>query len=65
MWFFTGMLALRIYLTIRKKVNQKTMLLFFLLSLLGFYLVYQTGNYGGKLGAARIKVLNIKIPVNQ
>ena len=65
MWFFTGLLAFRIYLTIKKKVNRRLMVIMFLLSLFGFYLVYQTGNYGGKLGAARIKVLNIKIPVNQ
>ncbi|MFZ2322357.1 MAG: DUF2231 domain-containing protein [Ignavibacteriaceae bacterium] len=65
MWFFTGLLALRVYLSIKKKINQKMMIVLFLLSLLGCYLVYQTGNYGGKLAEARIKELNIKLPVNQ
>jgi uncharacterized membrane protein len=64
MWFFTGLLVLRIYLTIKKKINQKTIIILFLLSLLGCYLVYQTGNYGGKLAKAKIKELNIQLPLN-
>jgi uncharacterized membrane protein len=53
MWFFTGLLALRIYLYIKKKINQKTMLILFLLSLIGCYFVYQTGSLGGKLADVR------------
>ena len=55
MWFFTGVLALRIYLTIKKKINSKTIFVLFILSLVGCYFVYQTGNYGGKLAEERIK----------
>jgi uncharacterized membrane protein len=65
MWFFTGVLVLKIYMTIKKKVNQKTIIILFLLSLVGCYLVYQTGNYGGKLAEARIKELNLNLPLNQ
>lgn len=65
MWFFTGLLVLRIYLTIKKKINQKTIIILFLLSLLGCYFVYQTGNYGGKLAEAKIRELNIKLPLAQ
>lgn len=52
MWFYTGLLSFRIYLVIKKKINKKTLILMFFLSLLGCFLVYQTGNYGGKLGKA-------------
>ncbi len=55
MWFFAALLAFRIYLYLKKKINRKTMLLLFLLSLFGGYLVYQTGYYGGKL--ARIRAI--------
>jgi uncharacterized membrane protein len=65
MWFFTGLLVLRIYLTIKKKINQKTIIILFLLSLLGCYFVYQTGNYGGKLAKVKIRELNIKLPLAQ
>lgn len=57
MWFFAALLALRIYLYLKKKINRKTMLLLFLLSLFGGYLVYQTGYYGGKL--AKIRTIEI------
>lgn len=49
MWFFTALLIVKIYWLIKHKIDVKKILLLFLLSLLGCYLVYQTGNYGGKL----------------
>ena len=55
MWFFTGLLALRVYLSIKKKINYKTILIMFILSIVGCYFVYQTGNYGGKLAEERTK----------
>ena len=58
MWFFAALLAFRIYLYLKKKINRKTMLLLFLLSLFGGYLVYQTGYYGGKLGRIRTIEIN-------
>jgi uncharacterized membrane protein len=65
MWFFSGVLVLKIYLTIKKKLNPKTIIILFLLSLIGSYLVYQTGNFGGKLAEVRIKELNFKLPILQ
>lgn len=49
MWFFTGLLAIKIYWLIKRKIDLRKIIVLFLLSLLGCYLVYQTGNYGGKL----------------
>lgn len=49
MWFFTALLIVKIYWLIKRKIDEKKILLLFLLSLLGCYLIYQTGNYGGKL----------------
>lgn len=49
MWFFTALLVIKIYWLIKRKIKVKKILLLFLLSLLGCYFVYQTGNYGGKL----------------
>ncbi len=56
MWFFTALLIVKIYWLIKRKIDVKKILLLFLLSLLGCYLVYQTGNYGGKL-AEKIIIL--------
>lgn len=60
MWFFTGVLIFRIYLTIKKKLNQKTIFILLLFSLIGCYFVYQTGYYGGKVAEARIKQSTIR-----
>lgn len=49
MWFFTGLLIIKIYWIIKRKVDVKKIIVLFLLSLIGCYLVYQTGNFGGKL----------------
>lgn len=54
-WYFSGLLVLRLYLYLKKKLNQKTVFIFILLALLGSYFVYQTGNYGGELARNVIK----------
>lgn len=55
MWFFTGLLAIKIYWLIKRKIDLRKIIVLFLLSLLGCYLVYQTGNYGGKLAEKIIR----------
>lgn len=47
-WYFTFLLAVRYFLLVKKKLNRKFIFIFLMLSLLGSYFVYQTGNYGGK-----------------
>ena len=48
-WFFSALLIVRYILFIKKKLNRTIISVIFVLSLIGVYLVYQTGNYGGKL----------------
>ena len=48
-WYFTTLLALRFYLHIKKRINRYSLMMIFILSLIGSYIVYQTGLYGGKL----------------
>lgn len=60
MWYFSGILVLRLYLYLKKKLNQKILFILFLLGLLGSYFVYQTGNYGGQLAKNVIKQSQIK-----
>jgi uncharacterized membrane protein len=48
-WYFSALLSLRYFLLIKKKLNSTIISVIFILSLLGFYFVYQTGHYGGKL----------------
>lgn len=48
-WSFTAILILRFTLHIKKKFTKMMMILFLLLALIGSYIVYQTGFYGGKL----------------
>lgn len=60
MWYFSGILVLRLYLYLKKKLNRKTLFILFLLALLGSYFVYQTGNYGGQLAKNVIKESQIK-----
>jgi uncharacterized membrane protein len=48
-WYFTTLLTLRFYLHIKKRLNRYSLIIIFILSLLGSYFVYQTGLYGGKL----------------
>ncbi len=49
MWYFTGLLVLRTYLFLKKKFNGTVKYLFIVLAVAGLYLVYQTGDHGGKL----------------
>lgn len=65
MWYFTGLLILRVYLVIKKKMSRQIIIVLFLLSLLGGYFVYQTGNYGGKFAVERIKSNNLRLPVDK
>lgn len=47
-WFSTILLASRYFLYVKRKLNIKIIFVFLILSILGSYFVYQTGNYGGK-----------------
>lgn len=55
-WYFTGLLILRTYLSIKKKLNKKTLIVFVILSLIGAYLIFQTANYGGELAKERFRI---------
>ena len=48
-WYFSVLLVIRYFLFIKKKINSTIISVIFVLSLIGVYLVYQAGNYGGKL----------------
>jgi uncharacterized membrane protein len=48
-WYFSALLIIRYFLFVKKKLNRTIVSVIFILSLLGGYFVYQTGNYGGKL----------------
>lgn len=48
-WYFSVLLVVRYFLSVKKKLNRTIISVIFVLSLIGGYLVYQTGNYGGKL----------------
>ncbi len=65
MWFFTGLLALKIFLLSKRKIDLKKIIVLFLLSLIGCYLVYQTGNYGGKLAEKIIIQENSGVHLNR
>jgi uncharacterized membrane protein len=49
MWYFTGLLVLRTFLFVKKKFHGLVKYLFILLAVVGLYLIYQTGDHGGKL----------------
>lgn len=55
-WYFTALLILRTYLTIKKKLNRKILFGFVLLSLFGGYLIFQTANYGGEVAKERFRI---------
>ncbi len=55
-WYFTGLLILRTYLSIKKKLNKKILIVFVILSLIGAYLIFQTANYGGELAKERFRI---------
>jgi uncharacterized membrane protein len=49
LWFFAALLVLRTMVVIKKKFNGLIKYLFILLALIGFFLVYETGEHGGTL----------------
>ncbi len=49
LWFFTGVLILKIYVTIKKLQATGIKYLFIILAITGIYLIYETSNYGGDL----------------
>ena len=49
LWYFTGLLVLRTYLVIKKKFKGMFRYMIILLAIIGGYLVYQTGDLGGRL----------------
>jgi uncharacterized membrane protein len=48
-WYFTGMLIFRTYLTLKKKFSSFYKYTILALTLFGCYLIYQTAEYGGDL----------------
>ena len=53
--YFSALLSVRYFLFVNKKLNRIIISVIFVLSLIGGYIVYQTGNYGGKL-ANQVKI---------
>jgi uncharacterized membrane protein len=49
LWYFTGLLVFRTVLVLKKKFEGKIRYLIIALAFFGAYLVYQTGDHGGKL----------------
>ena len=49
LWFFVIVLTLRVFLTVNKKFTGNIRYIFVILSLIGVFLIYKTGEYGGKL----------------
>jgi len=49
LWYFFGVLILRTFFTFKKKFTGRIKYLFIILAVAGLYLVFQTGDHGGKL----------------
>lgn len=49
LWFYFFVLAFRSYLTAKKKFVGKIRYIFIVLSVIGVFFIYKTGEYGGKL----------------
>jgi uncharacterized membrane protein len=49
LWYFAGLLALRTFVVLKKKFSGGIKYLFVILSLAGVFLIYKTGELGGKL----------------
>lgn len=64
-WFFAGLLAARVYFTVKKKLNFKVILILFILSLAGVYFALQAGNYGGRLALSKAKNISYQLPAKQ
>jgi len=48
-WFFSALLVYRTFLVLKKKFQGTIKYLFIVLALAGFFLVFETGEHGGKL----------------
>jgi len=49
LWYFAALLVLRTFLVIKKKFNGSVKYFIAVLSIVGFFFIFQTGLYGGKL----------------
>ncbi len=49
MWYFTVLLGVRFYLTNKKKFTKMLKVTFVILAIVGLFLIYETGEHGGKL----------------
>lgn len=49
LWFFTGILFLKIYVTIKKLQETGIKYLFIILALLGSFFIYETAAHGGEM----------------
>ncbi len=49
MWYFTILLSARFYLTNKKKFTKMLKVTFVILAIVGLFLIYETGEHGGKL----------------
>lgn len=63
-WYFTGLLIIRVYFIVKQKLNFKIILMLFVLSLAGVYFALQAGNYGGKLAFSKAKNFTFQLPAN-
>ncbi len=63
-WSYATLLVVRYFLFVKKKLNRTIISIIFVLSLLGGYLVFQTGNYGGKL-AEQLVIFSHSIDTKQ
>lgn len=48
-WYFTALLFVRLYFSLKKKMTKKIKILFVIFSITGFVLIFATADYGGKL----------------
>lgn len=53
-WLFTAILFARIYLQIKKRYDGLLKILLLIISFVGCYFVFQTGDYGGKTAHSRL-----------
>lgn len=49
LWYFTGLLVLRTFATVKKKFSGVIRYAFMVLAIIGVYFVYQTGELGGQM----------------
>lgn len=58
-WLFTAILFVRIYLQIKKKYSGVFKIILLIISFVGCYFVFQTGDYGGKTAHNRLSKSNV------